>query len=234
MADTLDVRIIPEFNGTSQPVTEWFEKAELVCQLRNIKSVETVIPLRLTGGAFAVHQQLSESEKKDIKKVKEALYSAFSVDQFVAYESFTARRLKSGEAVDVYLADLRRLSLLFGGVSETALACAFVAGLPDAVRQLLRAGTRIEAMTLSQILERARAVLTEDSHSAAAVIPRQSLPRPRDRVPVVPQNYTCFNCGLPNHLARDCLLRSRRRRGVSSQGNASVEGASAPVSSPEQ
>lgn len=80
MADSLDVRIIPKFNDTSLPVAEWFVKAELVCQLRNSKSVETVIPLRLTSGAFTVYQQLRESEKKDIKKVKEALYSAFSVD----------------------------------------------------------------------------------------------------------------------------------------------------------
>ena len=56
--------------------------------------------------------------------------------------------MKRDEVVDVYLADLRRLSSLYDGVSDTALLCAFVAGLPDTVRQLLRAGTRLEAMKL--------------------------------------------------------------------------------------
>ena len=133
MADPFDVKIIPEFDGTTQPVAEWFEKAELVCRLRNVKDLTTVVPLRLTGGAFAVYQQLSDSKKKDIEKVKGALYSAFVVDQFTAYELFVARRLKRDEVVDVYLADLRRLSSMYGGVSDTALLCAFVAGLPDTV-----------------------------------------------------------------------------------------------------
>ncbi|KAK8383421.1 hypothetical protein O3P69_019068 [Scylla paramamosain] len=99
MADTLDVKIIPEFDGISHPVAEWFEKAELVCRLSNVKDLTTVVPLRLTG-----------SEKKGIEKVKGALYSAFT-----AYELFMARRLKSDEVVDVYLADLRRLSSPFWG-----------------------------------------------------------------------------------------------------------------------
>lgn len=79
MADSFDVKIIPEFDGTSQPVAEWFEKAELVCRLRSIKDLTTVVPLRLTGSDFAVYQQLEDSEKKDIE-VKGALYSAFAVD----------------------------------------------------------------------------------------------------------------------------------------------------------
>ena len=85
------MKIIPEFDGMSQPVAEWFEKAELVCRLRNFTDLTCVVPLRLTGGAFAVFQQLSDSEKTDIKKVKSALFSAFAVDKFTAYELFVAR-----------------------------------------------------------------------------------------------------------------------------------------------
>ena len=65
MAGPFDVNINPEFDGTTQPVAEWFEKAELVCRLRNVKDLTTVVPLRLTGGALAVYQQLSDSEKKE-------------------------------------------------------------------------------------------------------------------------------------------------------------------------
>ena len=54
------------------------------------------------------------------------------------------RRLQLGETVDVFLAELRRLAVQFDGLSDNMMACAFVAGLPDTVMQLLRAGSRMD------------------------------------------------------------------------------------------
>ena len=59
---TADLTLIPKFDGTTQPVTEWLEKVELVCRLCNIDALH-VVPLRLTGGAFAVYQPLDEEAK---------------------------------------------------------------------------------------------------------------------------------------------------------------------------
>ena len=67
----------------------------------------TVLPLRLTGGAFAVYQQLTEEDKRDSGKIKLALRTAFAVDSFTAYELFVSQRLQPGETVDVLLAELR-------------------------------------------------------------------------------------------------------------------------------
>ena len=137
----MDLRLIQEFSGDgSVNVIEWLEKAELVCALRGITRLEAVLPLRLTGGAFAVYQQLTAEDKDDSGKIKFALKTAFAVDAFTAYELFVARRLQPGETVDVYLAELRRLAVPFGGLPEKALVSAFVAGLPDGAKQLLRAG----------------------------------------------------------------------------------------------
>ncbi|KAK8378636.1 hypothetical protein O3P69_009379 [Scylla paramamosain] len=72
-------------------------------------------------------------------------------------------KLRSGESPDVYLSELRRLASLFAGISDKALACAFVTGLPEDVRQLLRAGSHMEALDLSPVLARARAVIRDDS-----------------------------------------------------------------------
>ncbi|KRX29886.1 hypothetical protein T06_10693, partial [Trichinella sp. T6] len=43
---SLDLRLIPEFDGSpQQSVVEWLEKVELVCKLRDISDVASVIPL---------------------------------------------------------------------------------------------------------------------------------------------------------------------------------------------
>ena len=105
----MELRHIPELSGdATQNVVELLEKTELVCNLRGIAHLESVIPLRLTGGAFAVHQQLPDADKGDSGKIAKALRTAFAVDSFTAYEQFVGRRLQPGETVDVFLAELRR------------------------------------------------------------------------------------------------------------------------------
>ena len=195
------LRLIPEFDGSaSTPVTEWLEKLELVCSLRGVSALEEVIPLRLTGGAFSVYQQLPAGDKKDANKIKAALISAFGSDAFSAYEDFTTRRLRPGESVDVFLADLRRLATSFGGVSDKALSCALVAGLPETARQGLRASSRIEALALHELVARARAVLTDEPPIACA-----------GRATAAGA-ILCYECGAPNHYSKDCLQRRRNGR----------------------
>ena len=63
----------------------------LVCKLRGIKELDKIIPPSLSGGAFAVYQQLGEADKANAAKIKAALLSAFGQDAFVAYEHFVGR-----------------------------------------------------------------------------------------------------------------------------------------------
>ena len=206
----MELRLIPEFSGDStQNVVGWLEKAELVCKLSGVAHLERVIPLRLTGGAFAVYQQLPDADKQDIGKITKALRIAFAVDSFTAYEQFVGRRLQHGETVDVFLAELRRLAVPF-----KMLACAFVAGLPDTVKdtvkQLLRAGSRMDELPIDQILMRARAVLADDVGVAAAV---SAMTGAGASVKRANSTLLCYQCNQPNHLARDCLLRQKGRGG---------------------
>ena len=132
MSTKIDLKLIPEFSGNNQQsVAEWLEKVELVCKIIGIADLASVVPLRLTDGAFAVYQQLAETDKENFNRIKEALLKAFAVDALVACEQFVTSKLKHGEAVDVYLTELRRLSILIGGLPDRAIACAFVAGLPE-------------------------------------------------------------------------------------------------------
>lgn len=217
-SDSVELRLIPEFDGSdSQSITEWLDKVELICSLRGVTKLETVIPLRLSGGAFKVYQQIPSADRSDVTKIKNALIAAFGDDSFSAYDSFISRKLRSDESVDVYLADLRTLATAFGGVPDKALSCAFVAGLPESVRQTLRASSRMETMDVGEILQRARAVMVDEPVVVGAVRSRCGPTTLHQRAPVSSESSGCFECGFPNHRARDCLRRLSRgtRRGTS-------------------
>lgn len=68
-------------------------------------------------------------EKADIDKIKTALYAAFAMDEVVAYKEFIVNQIQRNKSVIVYLAELRKLAVLCGAVSNYTLRYAFVAGL---------------------------------------------------------------------------------------------------------
>uniref|UniRef100_A0A5S6Q120 CCHC-type domain-containing protein n=1 Tax=Trichuris muris TaxID=70415 RepID=A0A5S6Q120_TRIMR len=208
-----DVKLIPEFDGSSQPVVEWLEKLELVCKLSGVVDIGSVLPLLLSAGAFAVCKQLSDEDRRDVKKVKKALLAAFALDRFIAYKQFMARKLDFGESPDVFLADLRRLATLAGGISDGFLCCAFVAGLPKHIQDVLRAGVRMDDLPIGQLLARARAdmahetvVCERDTGLAAEV--QASVRRVASRN----QAVRCYACGGANHFARECPTRNGTMR----------------------
>ena len=152
------------------------EKAELVCWLSGVKNTECVVPMHLSGGAYAVYQQLSEEKRVDFACIKDVLYTAFALSPVTAYKEFAARRLRPEETVDVFLAELRKLATQFGGMTERGLVCAFIAGLPEHAENLLQATTRVDDLPRSEILARDRAILKDsltgtESAAAAAQLP---------------------------------------------------------------
>ena len=202
----MDLKLIEVYDGTTD-IVEWIAKVDLVAGIRNIKDVALVIPLRLSGGAFSVYSQLSEAGKRSADKIKAALKVAFASDSFTAYDEFRRRELGRGESPDVYLADLRRLASLFGGIPDKALACAFVAGLPDSVRGQLRSAARLDSLSLSQVLGRARAVLFDEGVVGAVAVVKYQPPRPRPQSGSSNgkgRSFKCFICDDPSHLARAC------------------------------
>ena len=169
MGDRFDLKLIPEFDG-STPVLDWVEKVELHCLLSGVKSIEHVIPLRLYGGAFTVYQQLSAEEKQNYERIKAALHKAFAIDPATAWEQFEARTLHPGETVYVYLAELTKLTVLFSGLPERALAYKFLVGLPTGAKQLLQASSSIASLSLNDLVDQARTVMKDNSELRDPVI----------------------------------------------------------------
>lgn len=185
---------------------EWFGRAEVLCRHYGA-DLAAVLPARLTGGAFAVWEQLPEERRDSVGSVRDALYSAFAMDALTAYDAYASRRLQPGESADVYLADLRRLATLFGGVPDKALSCAFIAGLPDTVRKTIRAGTRAEDLDLASVLARARAVLSDERASVAAAAARNGVrvePGRQANRPTTRRPLRCWACGKTGHIAKSC------------------------------
>ena len=64
-----DLKLIPLFDGSDSGklVVEWFEKAKLICWFSGVKHIECVVPIHLSGGAYAMYQQLSVEMRADIE-----------------------------------------------------------------------------------------------------------------------------------------------------------------------
>ena len=88
-------KLIPLFDesDSGQLVVEWFEKAELICQLSRVKLIESVILICLSGGAYAVYQQWSEEKHANFSCVKKVLYMTFALDPFTMWKQFAVRHL---------------------------------------------------------------------------------------------------------------------------------------------
>lgn len=119
-------------DGTDQPMAKWIE------------NVEQVFPLHLRGGTLAVYHQLIKEQKANIKQFKHALLTAFMIDLFVTFDQFIVPWLKI-----LFLAELKKLTILSGKLPEQCLVCAFVLELLSHIRQALWASFRMDNMTLN-------------------------------------------------------------------------------------
>uniref|UniRef100_A0A5S6QA85 CCHC-type domain-containing protein n=1 Tax=Trichuris muris TaxID=70415 RepID=A0A5S6QA85_TRIMR len=209
---SLDLRLIPEYDGSGkQAITGWIKQVELLCKLRGIVDTASVIPLRLRGGALAVFLQLPDEEKRSSVRLTKALLTAFAADPYDAYEEFITRKLSADEAPDVFLTVLRRLASCFGGVSEKALACAFLSGLPENLRRLLKAGARMNNLSLDQIVGRVRAIIKDERPIGVQEVclgARDSKVRSQTEGSA----RRCFACGGLDHFVRNCPTLTQGQR----------------------
>lgn len=196
--------IVKQFDGQSD-FSEWVRKLELVALLQKVKDLQSFMPLFLSGGAFAVYESLDSDVKADYSKLKQSLMEAFSTHPLLAYEQFITRKLVPGESVDVYVADLRRTgNRVDSQLSDEWIKCALVYGLPEAVRQQLKAACSVEKLPLTKLIERVRALVSTFEWDVGT----EALSRSSRRLDMMRKDSIepkqCFVCKKEDHLARAC------------------------------
>lgn len=190
----------------------WCSKFELVAKLQKLDELQNVLPLFLGGSAFQIYDEMKEVDKKDFKKIKGALGKAFSLDSSSAYEQLKLTVLQEQDAADGYLADIRRLTKLVCGDTppESLVRSAFLSGLPSTMRMQLVAMVAVDDTPMDQLCARVRSLrgVADDAPSCAVGAGEQ---RSRSKTLV------CFNCGQPNHVAKDCRKQGRKHYGYPSK-----------------
>ena len=129
-------KIIKPYNGEGD-VNAWLSKISLVASLTDMKDGELVkvIPMYLEGGALAVYLEMPMDTRGNLEALKRGLLQAFSDSSFIAFSKLKALRW-SGEPIDIYVTELRKLareSGFAGDALERVVRLAMVKGVPEKV-----------------------------------------------------------------------------------------------------
>lgn len=206
--------VVKPYSGDDD-IEAWLIKVELVARLTKVKNQAEFIPLFLEGPALAVYLQMNEEDLKSPEKIKQRLKEAFGEDPFVAYQKLVNARW-DGEPIDVYATELGRLARSAGIEGETILKRAFVVGLPSEVGRDLRALKDIEAMSMPDLISRARAISAAVRETDLVAIARDTqgkrVGHERDRRGVNRdmRGVRCFECKRLGHMARNCYEKPEK------------------------
>ena len=194
--------MIKPFNGEGNLVA-WLSKVKLIAKLQKITDLASFVPLFLEGDALAIYLELGEKEQASADKIEARLKEAFTDGPFVAYGKI-ARMKWTGEPVDVYANEIRRLAGLAGFSGEELnrlVKLTFVNGFPDSISMELQQVEKILTLSMSDILARARILAPSKTTSVTAVALKEGLGTRFGESRTF--KGQCYRCGGP-HIMRNC------------------------------
>ena len=217
--------MIKPFRGEGD-VCAWLKKVELVAKLTKVSDEANFIPLYLEDGGLSVYMEMSSNDQASAAKIKERLLEAFSDSMFVAYTKLMATKW-TGEAVDVYINELRRLAGLAGfkdDALDQLVKLSFVTGFPDDISVELQQISNVKAVAISTVLSRARILVANRGVTnglAATSIRDKDKKSPGSKVQSGFSNHKreegnrsfngkCFRC-YGDHMIKDCPERPDRK-----------------------
>ena len=203
---------------------EWFQQFEICCTA-NEWSLETKalkLPTLLEGEALAVWLELDEADKKDYAVAKRKMLAKMAPVGFVSLTEFHARTLRPGEALSVFMHELKKLLGqamvdLDATTRDKLLMHQLLSGLPPAISRQLRATGDVD--NLEKMVERAKLLMTIDSEQqeqAAAVESGSTLESLRQQITGLSEQVAalttrpaakqpvCYRCHKPGHIQRNC------------------------------
>lgn len=247
--------LITKFNGDSgEDVEIWLDRLDVAVNLMRDEDAECqvaiMMPMFLTGAAYATWKQLTAEEKKNLNSIKKALRRVYGKSKQSAWLELRQLRLLPGESVDV-LADTvtNLLKIVANGkeVPEEIISAAFLDALPSHVADSVRL-FHGESMELAAVVSCAKSLICGQVRENFACVGskvndvKNVYEREHDKSINGTKEFDiichccqkpghvrknchikCFNCGEAGHFFRDC-----RRRKFS--GNAKAEVASQEAS----
>ena len=205
--------IIKPYSGEGN-IEDWLAKLSLVVKVSKIKNEAEVIPMFLEGSPIALYLQMNEEEKESADLIKEKLRRVFGLNPFSAYDQLINKKWR-GEPMDIYALELERLARIAEVNNEKTLIRAFVVGLPEEIGRELRSLPEIEETSLSQLIFRARALVSSSKGEVAASVMNASrrtneiekLKEKEVERKIYKGRIKCAHCKMEGHHFKNCRKR---------------------------
>lgn len=213
---------------SSGDVSEWFQRYEICSKANGWKNDRKVLKLStlLEDEALAVWLEMSEAEQDLYETAKEKMISKMAPLGFVLLDDFHKRKLHPGEALSVYVHDLKKLlsqamPTLAGAARDQLLLHQLLEGIPNTVSRQIRATG--ETTDLERVIERARLLMTMEHQEQIATVPEnesevrklnEKIIELTEQVAALTtrkQVSRCYTCNEGGHVQRDCPYRRRGR-----------------------